>query len=49
MNTVFKIVREQPVFRRSSVHSATVGQLHAAVTIMAAGNYVPQFPKEVRG
>ena len=30
-------------FWRSNVHSAKHGQMHAAVTIMAANNHVPQF------
>ena len=28
---------------RSSVHSAKFGQMHAAVTMMAADNHIPQF------
>ena len=33
-------------FRRSTVHGPKFGQMHAAVTIMAADNHVPQFPEE---
>ena len=51
MDTVLKIVQEQTVltfFWRSSVHSAKFRQMHAVVTIMAAGNRVSQFPEGVR-
>ena len=34
------------LFCRSTVHSAKFGQIHAAVTIMAADDHVPQFPEE---
>ena len=52
MNTVLQIVREEAVLIflyfvwQSSVLSAKFEQMHAAVRIMAADNYVPQFPKE---
>ena len=33
------------LFLRSNVHSAKYGQMHAADTMIAANNHVPQFPK----
>ena len=38
----------RPSFWISSIHSAKFGQKHAAVTITAASNHIPQFPERRR-
>ena len=52
MNTVLQIVREYAVYILFLVclaikrFSTKFGQMHAAVTIMAADSHVPQFPEK---